>query len=79
MKTRTRSFLDGIGSSLDMFPKVRTEHLFSAMRPPKSDAEALADDWNSTGNDLGKAILFQINTQPNAGKPVTVSPQLSFW
>jgi hypothetical protein len=76
-KLRLRSFLDGIGSTLELLPPMRDEDedALGPMKSPKSDAEAIAEDWNATGNDLEKAINFQFVSQTKLEQEITVGPQ----
>ena len=43
-----RGFLKGMGSLLNLFPRYDIKN--------KSDAEALASDWEAVGNDMKKAM-----------------------
>jgi hypothetical protein len=71
------ALLSGMGSILEISPPARAD--FASMEPPLSDAEALADDWNATGNDLGRAVNFHIKAHTKMEQRVTLEPQAKLW
>ena len=74
LKLNFRAFLDGVGSILDPFMK--KAGYFSLPKSPKSDAEAIAEDWNATGNDLRNVLYFQSEYQTKLEQKFTVCPQI---
>ncbi|MCX7112204.1 MAG: hypothetical protein NTX45_19165 [Proteobacteria bacterium] len=51
-KSRTRSFLKGVGSVVDIFPSTRFEKFI----PKKTMEERMAEDWEKVGQSIYIAI-----------------------
>lgn len=67
----------GMGSSLSLSPSLE-RITFSVM--PKSDLDAISDDWNATGNDIRSAIAVVAPEASDSKKHVlSQNEQLRLW
>ncbi len=69
VKNRIAAFLDGVGSTVDIFA-VRGPGSMEILRGQAADGEALGGDWRRVGDDIRTAMARQ-----DAARPATPGPE----